>query len=103
MSGYQVGLGKAPKQQMKSPARDVQAFDEACLDNGPVPKVGLVTGNPGTTSLPQATGRPRAVQEADGTASPRTETQTKQAAAPTTPSGGANRNPSGVQSFKDGL
>lgn len=56
----------------RSPAENVQAFDETALGETP-PRVGIVTGHPERDVLPSATGTPPGLIKTDGLENPRAD------------------------------
>lgn len=96
------GTLKGVEKKNHSPARDVQAFNETFMENADVPQVGIVTGDPGTYSIPTATGMARGVQSFDPTGSPTVTTQTFSASPNSANPGGKSFTPAAVDKFSDG-
>lgn len=77
------------------------SYNPTASVNGPVKSTGKTKEGTTPSTPPKATGRPQGVLESDGRNSPRVTVQTIQASLPSSPSGGGNKWPSGVASYKD--
>lgn len=84
----------------RSPAENVEAFDESALGETP-PRRTLETGHPTRDSLPSATGRPAGVRTAEGTEPLADAPVTKQSAPRAQAGNGSKRWPAGVTSYTD--
>lgn len=77
-----------------------QKFNDTFLGNANVPSVGNTSESAGPAP-PSASNKNGATSQADGTENMRAETQTKQAPINSTPSGGKDQRPAGVDSFPE--